>query len=49
MHLSYIHGKPFAPNDQVAPNIMIAAVAALPPATVLALCGESVVGLATAM
>ena len=31
-----IHGSPLAPNDHVAPNIIIAAVAALPPATVLA-------------
>lgn len=28
-----IHGNPFAPKDQVAPNIMMAAVAAFPPAT----------------
>ena len=32
-----IQGKPFAPNDHAAPKIMIAAVAALPPATVPAL------------
>lgn len=30
-----IQGRPLAPNDHVAPNIMMAAVAALPPATVL--------------
>lgn len=27
-----IQGRPLAPNDQVAPKIMIAAVAAFPPA-----------------
>ena len=31
-----IQGRPLAPNDHNAPKIMIAAVAALPPATVLA-------------
>lgn len=44
-----IQGSPLAPNDHVAPKIMIAAVAALPPAMVLALCVASVVGFARAM
>lgn len=44
-----IQGKPLAPKDHVAPKIMIAAVAALPPATVLALIGPSEVGFPTAM
>lgn len=39
-----IHGRPFAPNDQVAPKIIIAAVAALPPAMVLALCCAPTLG-----
>lgn len=32
-----IQGNTLTPNDHAAPNIMIAAVAALPPATVLTL------------
>lgn len=44
-----IHGRPLAPKDQVAPKIMMAAVAALPPATVLALCATPAWGLAIAM
>jgi len=44
-----IHGRPLAPKDHVAPKIMIAAVAALPPATVLALWAVPGVGFAMAM
>jgi len=39
-----IQGRPLAPNDHAAPKIIIAAVAALPPAMVLALCGTPAVG-----
>jgi len=39
-----IQGRPLAPKDQAAPKIMIAAVAALPPAMVLALCVTPAVG-----
>jgi hypothetical protein len=39
-----IQGSPLAPNDHAAPKIIIAAVAALPPAMVLALWGTPAVG-----
>ena len=44
-----IHGRPFAPKLQVAPKIMMAAVAALPPAMVEADCCSFGIGFATAM
>lgn len=40
-----IQGRPLAPKDQAAPKTMMAAVAALPPAMVLALWGTPAVGL----
>ena len=44
-----IQGRPFAPNDQAAPKIMIMAVAALPPATVDSDMGSPTVGFPRAM
>lgn len=47
--LEMIQGRPFAPNDQAAPKIMIIAVAALPPATVDSDMGSPTVGFPSAM